>query len=65
MLQPRKMRTEARTRHTLYCSTCGEPELAWSYKTHKHEVRRSSTDVKEILCSTCLQRNLHRDTNQE
>lgn len=65
MLQPRKMRTEARTTHVVNCLQCGEPERAWSYKTRKHEVRKSSTDVKEILCSTCVQRNLYRNNEQE
>jgi ribosomal protein L34E len=65
MLQPRKMRTEARTKHIPHCSICGEPERAWNPRTRKSEVRQFSTDVKEILCSTCLQRNLHRNSEQE
>lgn len=65
MLQPRKMRTEARTTHVLHCCLCGEPERAWSYKSKKHEIRRSSTDVKEITCSRCVQRNLYRNSEQE
>ncbi len=65
MLQPRKMRLEAQTRHIPHCSVCGEPERAWNPRTRKKEVRQSSTDVKEILCSRCLQRRLHTSTGTE